>query len=121
MSLQGIAAGLVAAINPPVSVTYRQSTGMSKDASYKPVPAYAADVTVSAQMQALTSRELARINALNIQGTVSALYVSGIQPRGADRSKGTGGDLFIINNDTWLVVQVLEQWADWSRVAICRQ
>lgn len=122
MNLRGLVSGVIGAVNPAITVTYRQSIGYTKDASYKQVPAYAPDVTVdNARLQALTSHELARINALNIQGTTAALYVEGIQPRGADKTKQTGGDLFIINGDTWLVVQVLEQWPDWSRVALCRQ
>lgn len=122
MNLRSIVSGVIGTVNPATPVIYRRSTGYTKDASFKQVPAYAPDVTVTtARLQALTSHELARMNALNIQGVTTALYVDGIKPRGADRNTGTGGDLFIINNETWLVVQVLEEWPEWSRVALCRQ
>jgi len=40
---------------------------------------------------------------------------------GALRPDGTGGDLIEIAGRTWLVVKVLEGWANWSKAAIVLQ
>jgi hypothetical protein len=32
-----------------------------------------------------------------------------------------GGDLFIIDGQTWLVIEPLELWPDWCRLLVCLQ
>jgi hypothetical protein len=119
VNLHGIASAAVSAINPMVKATYRQSAGYTTDATFKQVPAYL-DKSVSVQMQMLSGSQLAQLNGLNIQGVLRSLYVAG-EVQGVVRPRAEGGDLFIINGETWLVVQVLETWPEWSKVAICLQ
>ena len=73
------------------------------------------------QIQPLTFRDLQMIDAVNVQGTQRAIYVSG-HVNGLVRIARKGGDLIITpDNRVWLVTLVLEQWPDWVKVAVTLQ
>ena len=60
------------------------------------------------------------VDGLNIQGELCSVYLNG-QIYGVDRGTAKGGDKFVFNSQTWLVVAVPEQWPDWCRVILCLQ
>lgn len=120
MNLHSLVAGAIAAINPPVVATWRKSNGYTKNAEYQQVPAYIDTTGVQVQMQALSGKETERLNGLNIQGVLRSVHVNG-QVAAVSRTLQEGGDVFVVGSQTWLVVQVLESWPDWSRVAVCLQ
>ena len=120
MDLHAIASSVISAVNPMVNVVFRQSTGYNTSSSGKRLPTYAPDVTVTVQLQGLADKELRQLNGLNIGGILSKVYAEG-EVSNVIRQSGKGGDIFIINGITWLVVHVLEQWPDWCSVAIQQQ
>jgi|SRR5665647_1786450 len=121
MNLHAIVSGAIGAINPPVPVTLRASTGYTIGDDGKQIPAYAADATVLAQVQELTYRDLMQIEALNLQGVDMVVYLSGFAS-GIVRASGKGGDLIIMSTGVvWLVTEVLEQWPDWTKVSVTMQ
>jgi hypothetical protein len=120
MNLHQLAAGAIGAVNPFISVLYRRSNGYTTDSSFKRVPAYQDFPGTAIQLQGLSASDTQHTDALNINGLLRSVHVNG-DVQAVDRASGKGGDLFIINGDTWLVVLVLETWPDWSRVVIQKQ
>lgn len=123
MNLHGIVASIVGAVNPLISASWQQSAGYTTSATGAQVPAYATPITVSVQLQPLTTSQIAHLDALGIQGTLRALYMPGA-PAGAVRVAQMGGDLFTLIDaitgtpQIWLAVGVDEMWPDWSRVVV---
>jgi hypothetical protein len=121
MDLHGIVRGAIGAVNPEILCSIQQSTGYTKNAAFEQVPSYAAPVNnVSIQKQATTAADLRHLDALNIQGNLCTVYLEGAQYP-VERITQTGGDLFTFNGQTWLVVAVLEMWADWCKLVLCQQ
>jgi hypothetical protein len=127
MDLHSIVAPIVAAINPLLSATWQQATGIQQNSSGKRVPTYAPPVPVNAQVQALTWRDLQQIEKLNIQGIRLAMYIDA-NIQGVNRAAGTGGDLITLQDGTqWLIGIVLENWGQisgmpgWTKVGVTQQ
>lgn len=126
MNLHGIVRGAITTVNPDIPITWRASTGYASDAAGKQVPAYAADLTIQAQVQALAGDDLAHINMLNMQGIFRTVYMYG-NKQGIVRPEARGGDILLFPQvpggtvNTWLVVAVPETWPDWCRVIACLQ
>lgn len=120
MNLHGIAAGAIGAVNPFIPVTVRQSMGASEDETGRSVPTYAAPLSVTGQKQALSGRDIQRINALSVQGVVCKMYMNG-NYEGLFRVTGKGGDLLTFDGQTYLVATVLERWPDWCCLALAMQ
>lgn len=127
MDLLAITTGAINVVTPYVPATYQASTGYTSGAAgnaYKRQPVYAAPVTVSVQVQALSSRDLRQIEGLNLNGTVRAIYFDGTM-NATVRTSLKGGDLITLsdgpNVGVWLVNQVLEQWEDWVKVVATLQ
>ena len=120
MDLRGLANGVTSTVNPNVTVTVLRSTGYTIGAGRKQIPSYAAAVTGPGQIQALDANDIKQLDGLNIQGTIRAIYLRGVLA-GVIRPDSTGGDIVQINDQTWLVVKVLEGWPTWTKAAICLQ
>lgn len=120
MNLHGIASAAIGVVNPLITAQVSQSTGYTTASSGKQAPSYAAPITLQIQKQELSFKDLQHVDGLNIQGELCSVYLPG-QVFGADRGTAKGGDLFVFNGDTWLVVAVPEQWPDWCRVILCKQ
>lgn len=123
MNLHALAGPLVSIVNPRVQATVKASTGWTTLPSGVRVPSYDT-VTVQAQVQPLTFRDIQQIEGLNLQGTRVGVYLYG-RCEGLVRSQGRGGDLVIIYTGpragVYLVATVLEQWPDWVKVAVTLQ
>jgi hypothetical protein len=120
MNLHGIVSGAIGAVNPFITVQLKRSTGFTKSADFKQVPGYADPVSVQVQKQELTYKDLQQVNALNIQGVFTTVYLNGVV-KGVDRATQTGGDMFVIDGQEWLVVAIAEQWNDWCKAILCLQ
>jgi hypothetical protein len=121
VNLNSIANGLVRAVTPNEQLSIQVSTGYTTAANGKRTPTYAAAVTAFGQVQALSASEIQKLDFLNIQGERSAIYIDG-RVDGLIRDKNKGGDLITRPDQTvWLVVNVLEYWTDWCKVAVTRQ
>lgn len=116
MNLHGIVSGAIGTVNPFVPAQIKVSTGSVTLTSGKREPSY--DVTdVSVQLQALGYKDLMQVDGLNLQGVVKAAYVNG-NFNGVNRPKQQGGDMLIVNGETWLIVQPLEEWPDWCKFVV---
>lgn len=130
MNLQSITAGIIAAVNPPIICTVQVSTGYTMGPDFSQVPAYQSYPGVPCQVQSLTSQDLRKMDGLNLQATMRAIYITG-NIEGIDRAAIKGGDLFTLPSmpsfpgpTTWLVSQVLEHWdgaTGWTKIAIVLQ
>lgn len=121
MNLHAIVSGAIGAVNPHVSVQVQLSTGHTTTPAGKRVPAYSAPVAMTAQVQALTSTDLRKLDGLNIQGSMRTLYLSG-SLSGVSRLAQKGGDLVTMpDGAVYLTTMVLEQWPDWCKVAVTLQ
>lgn len=123
MNLHGIAAGQIGAINPFVPASMQVSTGYDTAPGGKRTSTYQT-VTGTAQVQALTFKDLSQLDGLNLNGTRRAIYFYGAF-NGVVRPAQKGGDLITLtdghNAGKWLIAQVLEQWPDWCKVAVTLQ
>lgn len=120
MSLQTLARACIASINPDIPAIIRRSAGYTTLPNGKQVPAYEPDEQAMIQRQELTQRELMQLDNVNRQSVLCSVYVSG-NYYGVLRASQLGGDLFIFNGQTWKVVQVLEAWPNWCKLALVLQ
>lgn len=119
MNLHQIVSGAIGAINPPALCKLQSSIGFVMEGVTQ-VPQYAC-FDVTCQIQPLSSGDLRKLDALNIQGVNKAIYING-NVEGVNRAAIKGGDLFTLpDGTTWLVVVALENWADWSKIAVVKQ
>lgn len=120
MDLYGITRGAVSAINPLTAATLTASTGYITGANGKQVETYAAPAQQMVQVQDLSTQEMRQLSGLNIQGNLQKVYMEG-KWNGIVRPSGQGGDLLTFNGQNWLIVNVQEQWPDWTCVIVCLQ
>lgn len=121
MNLHSIVAGAIGSVNPFQLATVQYSSGYSVAPDGKQIPAYVTVDNVSVQVQALTAKEIAHLDSLNIQGVMKSIYLNG-NVQGVVRPLGQGGDLFTLVSGTWLVTTVLETWdTGWCKVAVTQQ
>lgn len=123
MNLHGIVAPVIGSVNPNVPCTMQNNTGTITNPDGSRTPIYVT-VTGTAQVQALTYKDLKQIDGLNQNGAARGIYFYG-DIQGVLRTKNKGGDIITLtdgpNVGNWLVIQVLETWADWSKCACVLQ
>jgi hypothetical protein len=119
MNLHQMVAGAIGSINPFISATMLRSTGYTTAADGIRTPTFDT-IPVSVQVQALSTDDLRQLDGLNIQGQKNAVYLSG-NWNGAVRVGKQGGDLIKFGGQTWLAVTVLENWPDWTKLAVVLQ
>lgn len=122
VNLRAIANRFTSTVNPNISVQRHAYTGRTLSTSGKPTPSYAAAAPLTAQVQALTKKEVEHIDNMNLSPCDRAAYVNG-QVQAFDRVDQTGGDLLEFEGKFWLVMAVLEGWttAGWCKVALVQQ
>jgi hypothetical protein len=121
MNLHRMVSGIIGTVNPHVPVKLQISSGFTTAPSGKQVPVYEPGITVMAQVQQLTTREIQHLDSLNIQNNGSGIYLNGFV-NGVVRVTRKGGDLITMSDGTvYLVTSVLEQWPDWCKVAVTLQ
>jgi hypothetical protein len=123
MNLRGIANGATRAINPNIRAVVLVSNGSITRPDGQRVPKFT-EIPFMAQVQALQYDDMVHLDGQNIQGVRRAIYLNG-SIDGINRINKKGGDLVRIakgvHAGTWLVALVLEQWANWCKVAVTLQ
>lgn len=123
MNLHLIAGNTLAGINPWVSAAIRKSAGYTTAADGSRAPISSPE-PVQVKVQALTSKELAQVDGLNIQGEKRAIYAQG-NYGGMVRADGTGGEeITLPDGSKWLNICTLENWfltSGWVKMAVVRQ
>jgi hypothetical protein len=120
MNINQIVGPYIAAINPtqPASVLFSTGPGPTQPDGSR-APTYADPVSASAQVQPITTGDLRKLDALNIQGVSQKVYLNGTL-RGLQRINSLGGDLLVLDTgETYLVKAVLEQWAAGNIMWVC--
>lgn len=120
MNLHGIAGPIIAAVNPMTDGTLRASDGYEIGAGHKQVPKYKPDAAARLQVQPLSGKDLAHLDAQNIQGVQRSVYMYG-DTQGVVRPLAKGGDLLVFSGQVWLVTVVFETWPDWCKVGVTLQ
>lgn len=121
MNLHSIVAGVIGAVNPLVPCTLQLSTGYVIALDGTQVPNYSTFANVLCQVQELSSKDLAKLDGLNIQGSTRAVYTNG-QWQGVVRVGARGGDIMTMADGTvYLITAALEVWPDWTKFAATLQ
>ena len=120
MNLHQFVSGAIGAVNPHTTVTIHRPIGITSTADGRRTPVYEAVANVPAQVQPLSHDELARVEGLNLQGQKTSIYLNG-KWAGLVRGTGSPGPLFAINGVMWMVAVTLEDWPDWTKLALVRQ
>ena len=131
LNLHQLVRGYINVVNPDIDAVLRKSAGYTIDDDGTQIPTYEAPVTVSAQVQSLTTRDLRQLEALNIQNAGIAVYFNGVID-GVLRVSQKGGDLVEfpavlpdnpeLAGTVWLTTNVLEQWpTGWCKVSLTLQ
>ncbi len=125
MNLHGIVAPIIGAVNPNVPCSIAGSTGYVTNPDGSRTPIYTPTITGTAQVQALTFKDLHQVDGLNLNGAARGIYFYG-DIVGVLRTRTKGGDIITLsdgpNSGQWLVVQPLETWAvGWCKCACVLQ
>lgn len=120
MNLHKIANSGIRGVNPNIKAVVRRYAGEQIGPGRKPAPVYEPDQEITIQLQPLSKGDLQHVDGLNIQGLFKSIHVNG-NFYSVNREMQKGGDLFIIDGKTWLVIEPLELWPDWSRLLVCLQ
>lgn len=121
MNLHAIVRSAITSVNPDITATLRRYQGETIGAGRKPVPTYYPDETVTLQLQPLTKGDMMHVDGLNIEGLFKSIHINGAI-YSVNRTMKKGGDLFIINGQTWLVIEPIELWdTGWCRLLVCLQ
>jgi hypothetical protein len=112
-------------VNDNITLTWDRSTGYNTAASGQRTETFASQ-DIQAQVQGLSAAELQHIDGLNVQGVMRAVYMYG-NIQGVVKADQKGGDILHfaeIQGGTirrWRVIQVLETWQTWCKVAVILQ
>ena len=120
MNLHSIASGAIGSVNPFVPVTITRNQGYETAADGSRTPKLKIITGLDGQFQNITAKELQHINGKNLEGDLGIIYLNANYD-GVVRPERRGGDVVSINGKCWLVVQVLENWPDWCKLAVCLQ
>lgn len=120
MNLHRIVKPAINRVNPFIPAIVRRYSDEVMGPGRKLVPQYAPDEQITIQFQPLTRGDLQHVDGLNIQGLFKSIHVNG-SFYSVNRTMDKGGDLFIVDGKTWLVIEPLELWPDWSRLLVCLQ
>lgn len=120
MNLHKIANSAIRRVNPNIQAIVRRYAGFTVGPGRSRIPKYEPDQQIIIQFQPLTKGDLQHVDGLNMQGLFKSIHVNG-SFYSVNREMQKGGDLFIVDGKTWLVIEPLELWPDWSRLLVCLQ
>jgi hypothetical protein len=117
LNLRKAANSATKSINPNISAILRKYAGETIGPGRTPQPSYFPDQPVTIQLQPLSKGDLKHVDGMNIQGLVKSIHVNG-NYFSVQREMEQGGDIFVINGETWLVVEPIELWDSWCRLLV---
>ena len=128
LNLHSIARGAIVALHPEEPVTLYQSSGQTNTRGVIS-PTYEAAQTVQAQIQSLSTDELANVESVAQTGQVRKAYLFGppittLIPQGIVRPLARSGDMIQRADGTWwLVTGMMEDFSasGWVCVQITQQ
>jgi hypothetical protein len=124
VNLRGVIRGAINSVNPNQQIAWLQYQQANTDPlTGITAPQYAAAQSIWAQIQPLSTDQLAQMDQLNIQGVLREVRMKEAVAS-AVREDGTGGDLLQFPElpggpmRTWQVMVVNEQWPTWCAVTV---
>lgn len=124
MNIHAIANGAITAVNPNVVASVLVSNGYTQAPDGQQIPAYFDPIAVQAQVQPLSTADIRKVEALNIQAVQRSIYLYGAFD-GIVRPMLKGGDLVTIgtgpNPGIYLITVNFEAWPDWCKVGCTMQ
>lgn len=120
MNLHGIVRSAITSVNPDIEATLYTYAGETIGTGRKPVPSYNDAVTVKLQLQPLSKGDMAHVDGLNMEGLFKSIHING-NYYSVNRALKQGGDKFVIDGYTWLVIEPIELWPDWCRLLVVLQ
>lgn len=120
MNLHKIANSAIRRVNPNIQAVLKKYAGETIGPGRKPAPSYLPDQSVTIQLQPISRGDMQHVDGLNIQGLAKSVHING-NFYSVNRTLDKGGDIFIIDGRTWLVVEPLELWPDWCRLLVVLQ
>lgn len=123
MNLHAIVAPVIGVVNPNQTVSLQTGTSYTIAADGTRTPVYSI-VSMPAQIQALSGKDLRQVENLGQQGTQRALYLYG-DVTGLIRASQQNGSLVKFSDGSvWMVFAELEPFsttAGWCKVAVAQQ
>lgn len=127
LNLRNIANSVTRTVNPNVLATIRHSTGYTTGDDGTQIPSFS-EFTVPVQVQPITTGDIQKLEALNIQGVHRAIYVSA-EVEAQIRVDKQGGDQIVFpagvmpedngNPTMWIVTAVLEVFGTrWRKISV---
>ena len=121
INIREMANNAIQGINDNQTITLTKQTGYTTADDGSRVPIIESVAILASQVQPLSSSELKQIEGLNISTESRGIYFY-CESHGVLRAGQNDGDKITLADGTrWLVVQVLEQWTTWAKVAVARQ
>lgn len=122
LNLRGIANNAIQGINPNLPITLRMGSYQINPDTLLQEPVYT-ESQVMGNVQSLSNDDLAQVAAVNLEGTVKAVYLYG-NVSGVVRSSGQASSELLFKDDiggvvgiwTWNVYKVAEAWPGWCKV-----
>ena len=125
MNLHAIVRPLITTVNPDVPATWQRSTGYTTGTDGTRTPTYAS-APIRVQAQALSARDIAQLTdaGIALEPVMRSVHMFG-DAQGLVRPQAKGGDLLTFDYAgtprVWKVINVMETWPDWCRVAVALQ
>ena len=122
MNLHQIVSGVIAAVNPLVMCRLiKNNLGYTTAEDGTTTPVAQDPIFIPCQIQALEYNDISQLDGMNIQGERRAVYLNG-DWEGVVRVGQDGGDSLMMPDGTvWLCVFTLENWPDWTKMAVTLQ
>ena len=111
--------------NPNLTILWGQNQGYTVDNTGHRTPTIT-QVPIQAQVQGISASDMKHVDALNITGVVRSVHMFG-NVQGVVRADQKGGDILqfpeVPNSPVrnWMVFQVMETFATWTRVLVLLQ
>lgn len=120
INLHKLANSAISIINSNIKAIARIYKGETVGYGRRRYPEYYPDKEVILQLQPLNQGDLEFLDGLNQQALYKSVHINK-EYYSVQRKLEKGGDLFIIGEDTWLVVKPMELWGSWSRLLVVLQ
>lgn len=127
MNLHQIVRSAISSVNPETRITIKKFSDYTVDEYGKVTNSYSdysPDIifTTLAQIQPVASEKLEHLYNYNSSNTYARMFVNG-EEHGLSEALSTNGDIVIIGNQVWKIVEVSGLWnkSGWNEVIICLQ
>lgn len=126
MNLRQMANSITSGVNKNQEATLMTNTGYSFSDDGMQISSYES-TSIIAQIQGLSTSDLAHLDGFNQQGQYNSVYINGVlDAQIRSMNKGEDKIEFIPQGEStpteWRIIKVVERYNDiWTKVVVCRQ